>query len=116
MDYPLFLRYNKFADCYKFGVPNLYYFLKDCGFQRIYKANGNRFPNPESQNMCKAFELEKQQAQWKRSKMTKNEYSRFLEDFFKKLDFSTIIDLETYEILKLITENLGIFGKFDDLT
>jgi len=31
------------------------------------------------------------------------------------LDFNTI-DLETSEILKLITENLGIFGKFDDMT
>lgn len=31
------------------------------------------------------------------------------------MDFNTI-DLETCEILKLITENLGIFGKFDDLT
>ena len=52
MDYRLFLRYNKFADSYKMGQPNIYYFLKDCGFQRIYKSNGNRFPNPESQNMC----------------------------------------------------------------
>ena len=83
MDYPLFLRYNKFADNYKIGVPNLYYFLKDCGFQRIYKANGNRFPNLESQNMCNSFKAEKQQAQWQRSKMTKNEYSRFLKIFIK---------------------------------
>ena len=42
MDHRLFLRYNKFADSYKMGQPNIYYFLKDCGFQRIYKANGNR--------------------------------------------------------------------------
>ena len=115
MDHRLFLRYNKFADSYKFGQPNIYYFLKDCGFQRIYKANGNRFPNPESQNMCNSFQAEMQQAQWQRNKMTKDEYNRFLEDFFKKMDFNTI-DLETCEILKLITENLGIFGKFDDLT
>jgi uncharacterized protein YihD (DUF1040 family) len=43
------------------------------------------------------------------------EYNRFLEDFFKKIDFNTI-DLHIFQLLKLITENLGIFGPFDDLT
>ena len=115
MDYQLFKRYNKFADSYKFGQPNIYYFLKDCGFTRIYKAYGNRFPNPECQNMCNTFQAEMQQAQWNRKNMSKDEYRRFLEDFFKKMDFNQI-DLETCEILKLITENVGIFGAFDDLT
>ena len=115
MDHRLFMRYNKFADSYKMGQPNIYYFLKDCGFQRIYKANGNRFPNPESQNMCNSFQMEMQNAHWQRNKMSRDEYKRFLEDFFKKMDFNTI-DLETCELLKLITENLGIFGPFDDLT
>ena len=115
MDYRLFLRYNKFADSYKMGQPNLYFFLKDCGFQRIYKSNGNRWPNPESQNMCNSFQMEMQQFNWQRQKMSKDEYRRFLEDFFKKMDFNSV-DLETCELLKLITENLGIFGAFDDLT
>ena len=115
MDYQLFKRYNKFADSYKFGQPNIYYFLKDCGFTRIYKAYGNRFPNPECQNMCNTFQAEMQQAQWNRKNMSKDEYGRFLEDFFKKMDFNQI-DLETCEILKMITENVGIFGAFDDLT
>jgi uncharacterized protein YihD (DUF1040 family) len=115
MDYQLFKRYNKFADSYKFGQPNIYYFLKDCGFQRMYKSNGNRFPNPDCQNMCNSFQSEMQQAQWNRKNMSKEEYRRFLEDFFKKMDFNQV-DLETCEILKLITENLGIFGAFDDLT
>jgi len=115
MDHRLFLRYNKFADSYKMGQPNIYFFLKDCGFQRIYKSNGNRFPNPESQNMCNSFQMEMQQAQWQRQKMSRDEYGRFLEDFFKKMDFNSI-DLETCELLKLITENVGIFGAFDDLT
>ena len=115
MDHRLFLRYNKFADSYKMGQPNVYYFLKDCGFQRIYKSNGNRFPNPESQNMCNSFQMEMQQANWQRQNMSRDEYRRFLEDFFKKMDFNSM-DLETCELLKLITENLGIFGAFDDLT
>ena len=115
MDYHLFKRYNKFADSYKFGQPNIYYFLKDCGFTRIYKAYGNRFPNPECQNMCTTFQAEMHQAQWNRKNMSKDEYRRFLEDFFKKMDFNQI-DLETCEILKMITENVGIFGAFDDLT
>ena len=115
MDYRLFLIYNKFADSYKIGQPNIYYFLKDCGFQRIYKSNGNRFPNPESQNMCNSFQIEMQQARWQRQNMSRDEYKRFLENFFKKMDFHTV-DLETCELLKLLTENLGIFGAFDDLT
>ena len=115
MDHRLFLRYNKFADSYKMGQPNVYYFLKDCGFQRIYKSNGNRFPNPETQNMCNSFQMEMQQANWQRQNMSRDEYKRFLEDFFKKMDFNAI-DLETCELLKLITENIGIFGAFDDLT
>ena len=115
MDHRLFLKYNKFADSYKIGQPNLYYFLKDCGFQRIYKSNGNRFPNPESQNMCNSFQMEMQQANWQRQNMSRDEYKRFLEDFFKKMDFNSM-DLETCELLKLITENIGIFGPFDDLT
>ena len=115
MDHRLFLRYNKFADSYKMGQPNIYYFLKDCGFQRIYKANGNRFPNPESQNLCNSFQMEMQQARWQRQNMSRDEYKRFLEDFFKKMDFNAV-DLQTCELLKLITENLGIFGPFDDLT
>jgi hypothetical protein len=115
MDHRLFLRYNKFADSYRMGQPNIYYFLKDCGFTRIYKAYGNRFPNPECQNMCNAFQSEMQQANWNRKNMSKDEYKRFLEDFFKKMDFNQI-DLDTCEILKMITENMGIFGAFDDLT
>ena len=115
MEHRLFLRYNKFAESYKIGQPNIYFFLKDCGFQRIYKSNGNRFPNPESQNMCNSFQMEMQQANWHRQNMRVDEYKRFLEDFFKKMDFNSI-DLETCELLKLLTENLGIFGPFDDLT
>ncbi len=115
MDYHLFLRYNKYADNYKMMQPNLYFFLKDCGFQRIHKVYGNRFPNPECQNMCNAFQIEMQRAQWSRKKMRKEEYQKFLEEFFKKMDFNNI-DLETLELSKLITENLGIFGGFDDLT
>jgi uncharacterized protein YihD (DUF1040 family) len=115
MEYQLFLRYTKFADNYKIAQPNIYFFLKDCGFQRIYKAYGNRFPNPECQNMCNSFQAEMQHAQWQRKKMSKDEYHNFLEGFFKKTDFNTV-DLETLELLKLITENVGIFGSFDDLT
>jgi len=115
MEHRLFLRYNKFAESYKIGQPNLYFFLKDCGFQRIYKSCGNRFPNPESQNMCNAFQAEMQQARWTRQNMSRDDYKRFLEDFFKKMDFNTV-DLETCELLKLLTENVGIFGAFDDLT
>ena len=115
MDLNLFRRYIKFADSYRVSSINIYFFLKDCGFTRIYKSYGNRFPNPEVQNMCNQFQGEMSQAKWQRNRMQRDEYSRFLEDFFKKMDFNSI-DLETTELLKLLTENLGIFGGFDDLT
>ena len=115
MDPILFIRYNKFADSYKVGQPNIYFFLKDCGFKRVFRENGNRFPNPETQNMCNIFQMEMQQQQWTSSRMSPNEYKMFLEDFFKKMDFKSV-DLDTCQILKLITENLGVFGPFDDLT
>ncbi len=115
MDPILFMRYNKFADSYKVGQPNIYFFLKDCGFKRVFRENGNRFPNPETQNMCNIFQMEMQQQQWTSNRMSPNEYKMFLEDFFKKMDFKSV-DLDTCQILKLITENLGVFGPFDDLT
>ena len=115
MDLNLFKRYIKFADSYRVSYINIYFFLKDCGFTRIYKSYGNRFPNPEVQNMCNQFQGEMGQAKWQRQRMQKDEYNRFMEDFFKKMDFNSI-DLETTELLKLLTENLGIFGGFDDLT
>ena len=115
MDLNLFRRYVKFSDSYRVSNINIYFFLKDCGFTRIYKSYGNRFPNPEVQNMCNQFQGEMSQAKWQRQRMQKDEYNRFMEDFFKKMDFNSI-DLETTELLKLLTENLGIFGGFDDLT
>ena len=115
MDPILFMRYNKFADSYKVGQPNIYFFLKDCGFKRVFRENGNRFPNPETQNMCNIFQMEMQQQQWTSNRMSPNEYKMFLEDFFKKMDFKAV-DLDTCQILKLITENLGVFGPFDELT
>ena len=115
MDPILFKKYNNFADSYRMSQPNLYFFLKDCGFKRIFRENGNRFPNPESQNMCNSFQMEMQQQQWTPNRMSITEYKMFLEDFYKKMDFNSI-DLETCQTLKLITENLGTFGPFDDLT
>ena len=115
MDPFLFKKYINFADSYRMSQPNIYFFLKDCGFKRIFRENGNRFPNPESQNMCNTFQMEMQQQQWTTNKMSLAEYKMFLENFFKKMDFNSI-DLETCQTLKLITENLGVFGPFDDLT
>ena len=115
MDYQLFLKCIQFADAYKTSKPNIYFFLKDCAIQRIYKENGNRFPTPDSQNICNQFQMEMQQTQWQRNKISKGEYQEFLEGLFKKVDFSRI-DLESYKILKALTENIGIFGNFDQLT
>ena len=115
MDYQLFLKCLKFAENYKMVKPNIYFFLKDCSIQAIYKSNGNHFPTPESQNICNAFQQEMQQAQWQRNRISKLEYSDFLEELFKKVNFNTI-DLEGCEILKALTEFLRNFGPFDQLT
>ena len=115
MDYQLFLKCIQFSEAIKSSKPNIYFFLKDCAIQRIYKENGNRFPTPDSQNICNQFQMEMQQAQWQRNKISKQEYQEFLEGLFKKVDFSKI-DLESYKILKALTENTGIFGNFDKLT
>ena len=110
MDYQLFLKCLRFADSYKIDKPNIYYFVKHCTFQRILNSNGNRFPNMDSQYMYNAFQMEINQAQWKLNNIQKQEYHQFLEEFFNK------VDLETFEILKALTENMGIFGNFDQLT
>ena len=52
---------------------------------------------------------------WTTNKITKNYYEAFLEDIFKKTDFN-IIDLDTCLIYKALTENLGVFGPFSNLT
>ena len=62
MDYQLFVKCMRFADIYKMSNSNIYFFLKDCAIQRIYKANGNRFPTQDSQTMCNTFQMEMQQA------------------------------------------------------
>ena len=113
MDYNVFLQYIRFADHCKKSRPNIYIFLKDCIFKRIFTVSGNRFPNNEIQNMFNIFHAEKQQ--WKGNKLQKNEYQQFLEHIFKSIDFKTL-DLMSIEILKVITENVGIFGDFDNLT
>ena len=113
MDYNVFLQYIRFADHCKKSRPNIYIFLKDCIFKRIFTVSGNRFPNNEIQNMFNIFHVEKQQ--WKGNKLQKNEYQQFLEHIFKSIDFKTL-DLMSIEILKVITENVGIFGDFDNLT
>ena len=115
MDYQLFLKCIKFADSYKMDKPNIYFFIKDCSIQTIFRANGNRFPNPESQNICNAFQQDMQKAQWQRNRISKYEYLEFLEDLFKKVNFNTI-DLEGCEILKAVTEFVGNFGPIDQLT
>ena len=115
MDYQLFLKCLRFADSYKIDKPNIYYFVKHCTFQRLLKSNGNRFPNMDSQYMYNAFQMEINQAQWNLNNMQKPEYHQFLEEIFKKLDFNKV-DLETCEILKALTEIMGVYGNFDQLT
>ena len=92
--YNIFLRTIKFADYYRNTKTNIYFFIKDCLFQRIFKVYGNRFPSSDCQNLFNIFQMEMKQSQWKRNNISKQEYQQYLEE----------------------TENVGIFGAFDDLT
>ena len=114
-DKEFFKKYNKFAQSYFKTNANIYFFLKDCGFQRIYKENGNRFPDNETQIMVDEFKIEMADFHWIRSNVPFDFYKTFLEDIFKKTDFHKLA-LDTCLIYKALTENLGVFGPFDDLT
>ena len=89
MDYNIFLRTIKFADYYRTTKTNIYFFIKDCLFQRIFKVYGNRFPSSDCQNLFNIFQMEMKQSQWKRNNISKQEYQQYLEELFKKVDFHT---------------------------
>ena len=57
MDYNIFLRTIKFADYYRTTKTNIYFFIKDCLFQRIFKVYGNRFPSSDCQNLFNIFQI-----------------------------------------------------------
>ena len=86
------MKYNKFAQTYFKTNPNIYFFLKDCGFKRIFIKNGKSFPDNEIQILFNKFKIEMDDFHWTRNKVSINYYSSFLEDLFKKTDFR--IDLE----------------------
>ena len=110
----LFKRYNKFADSYKEINPDIYFFLKECGFKRIFRENNYKFPNIEIEKMFISFKSEKDN-QLPIHQISKDEYKNFLENIFKRINFNNS-DLLTFQILKIMIENLGIFGNFDALT
>ena len=115
MDPDLFNAYIDFADSLRLSQPNVYFFLKNCYFLRIFHENGNSFPNDEIKNMCLEFKSEMDKNNWNESQLTKSDYQMFLDNGFKQIDFQNV-SLEDCLLLKLITENLGIFGNFDGLT
>ena len=114
-DKEFFMKYNKFAQSYFKTDPNIYFFLKDLGFKRIFKENGYCFPDNETKIIANKFGMEIADFHLTNNEVTKNYYEAFLEDIFKKTDFNNI-DLDTCLIYKALTENLGVFGPFNNLT
>lgn len=113
---PVFVqKYISFINSYRSSNLNIYFFMKDCLFTRLYKSNNNQFPSAELQNQFNFFQQEMRNANFQRSSINKEMYQRFLNDFLNKMNFKTA-DLGLLEIIKVMTENLGIFGAFDDLT
>ena len=114
-DKEFFMKYTKFVQSYFKTAPNIYFFLKDCAFQRIYMENGKQFPDNETQIQFNKFQMEMAVFHWTRDKVPINYYSEFLEGLFRKTDFNNL-DLDTCLIYKALTENLGAFGPYDKLT
>ena len=108
------MKYNKFTQLYFKINPNIYFFLKDCAFKRIF-TDVHCFPDNVTKIMVNKFKIEMDDFHWARNKVPINYYSEFLEGLFKKIDFN-IIDLDTCLICKSLTENLGVFGPYDNLT
>ena len=114
-DKEFFMKYTKFVQSYFKTDPNIYFFLKDCAFQRIFIENGKCLPDNDTKILVNKFKMEMDDFHWTRNKITINYYSEFLEGLFRKTDFNNL-DLDTCLIYKALTENLGAFGPYDKLT
>ena len=72
-DIAFFKKYNEYVDSYQNSNPKIYFFLKDCGFQRFYHENKNSFPDDETKNMCNKFQLEMMKYQYNTSMVYTNQ-------------------------------------------
>lgn len=112
---PIFVqKLIQFVDGYRTGNPKMYFFMKDCIFTRVYRENNGQFPYA-LQEMVNMFQMEMKNYGFQRSQVSKEEYKAFLGSIINKMDFKTI-DLDTCQICKCLTENLGVYGPFEDLT
>jgi hypothetical protein len=97
----------------------VYMFLKDCAFRSIFNffQNGQLTQSEKQniQNLYGQFQNEINQYNWKISIMPLNEYQQFLNEFYSKNNFESA-DINTLIMAKELTENLSIFGNYDDVT
>ena len=101
------------------GNLKVYMFLKDCAFRSIFNffQNGQLTQSEKQniQNLYGQFQNEINQYNWKISIMPLNEYQQFLNEFYSKNNFESA-DINTLIMAKELTENLSIFGNYDDVT
>ena len=97
----------------------VYMFLKDCAFRSIFNFfQSGQLSEPEKQNIQNLygqFQNEINQFKWNTNMMSLNEYQQFLNDFYSRYNFETV-DVNLLIIAKELTENLSIFGNYDDVT
>ena len=97
----------------------VYMFLKDCAFRSIFNFfQSGQLSEPEKQNIQNLygqFQNEINQYNWNINIMSLNEYQQFLNEFYSRYNFDTA-DINILIMAKELTENLQIFGNYDDVT
>ena len=101
------------------GNLKVYMFLKDCAFRSIFNFfQSGQLSEPEKQNIQNLygqFQNETQQCNWNINIMSLNEYQQFLNEFYSRYNFDTV-DINVLIMAKELTENLSIFGNYDEMT
>ncbi len=98
---------------------NIYMFLRECAFRKIYNDYMNNILSTKDCNMIRnnysIFEKEKKANNWHFHSLSIKEYKIFLEDIYVRLNIN-IANYDNLVLAKELTENLSFYGKYDDLT
>jgi len=114
-----FYNYIQEADKIKNENIDIYFFIKSIAFRSIYSfISLEIFPNEEKkkiQTLYTTYKLEKDsyQSKNKLNEVKKEEFQKYLESFFSKMDFKNLDNLYlSRDMLELLLK----FGPLDDLT
>jgi hypothetical protein len=98
---------------------NIYMFLRECAFRKIYNDYMNNQLSTKDCNLIRntysKFEKEKKENNWHFHSVSIKTYKVFLEDIYVRLNIN-IANYDNLVLAKELTENLSFFGNYDDLT